>query len=303
MKNASTYKNIFFSLLKILTGAVAVYYLWTQKNLPEIFSGIRISWDVWTVILLLSLLNWYWEIKKWQYLVSRVQKIDFWQAAYQSLTGFAVSMLTPNRIGEYGAKVLFFPPALRKKIFSLSLIGNMSQLGATLVFGLWGIFWVWYKKLLDFEQLPGFPAHNWFWLILLILLLFVLYKKYLHNRALLLTDLQIWRGSFKYAVLRYMAFATEFYWLFTTLNTDVNHSELVFAAIFIMYFLSTFVPMPAFLDWAVKGTLAVWIFGKLGLDETLALKVTALMWFLNFFLAFVAGIIIYLINTHKPKKP
>ena len=286
-------------LVKIFTGILAVYYLWTQKNLASVFSGLDISWDMLVLVLVLTSLNWYWEIKKWQYLVSQVKKIDFLTATYQSLTGFAVSMLTPNRVGEYGAKVLFFEPALRRKIFSLSLIGNFSQLGATVLFGLAGIFWVWHKKLLDFNLLDGSSGYAWLWGILFLLLLFIIYKKYLHKPSLLLTDRRIWTGSFRYAIFRYLAFATEFYLLYQTLNINVSDIGVLFSAIFIMYFLSAFVPMLAFLDWAVKGSIAVWVFAQLGLNDVLALKVTTLMWFFNFFVPFVAGWLIYIFKSHK----
>jgi hypothetical protein len=48
--------------------------------------------------------------------------------------------------------------------------------------------------------------------------------------------------------------------------------------------------MLAFMDWAVKGSVALSVFGFLHLQSDIAVVSVALMWLLNFLLPFVAGI-------------
>jgi len=72
-------------------------------------------------------------------LVSKVSDISFKLAFQQSLSALTVSIITPNRIGDYGAKALFFPNCLRGRILWLNLIGNFWQMAATVAFGICGL--------------------------------------------------------------------------------------------------------------------------------------------------------------------
>ena len=90
------------------------------------------------LISFLSFFNWFLEILKWQKLASFCKKTTFKEAAIQSLASLTASLITPNRIGEYGAKALYFEKYLRIKIIGLNIIGNFYQLMATLFFGIIG---------------------------------------------------------------------------------------------------------------------------------------------------------------------
>ena len=61
------------------------------------------------------------------------------------------------------------------------------------------------------------------------------------------------------------------------------------ATITTVYFLASIVPSFQFLDFALKGSLAVYFFGLLGVNEWVVLFVTTLMWFLNVVLPVVLG--------------
>ena len=90
-------------------------------------------------LLFLSFLNRYFEILKWQQLVSSLQKISFKKSMEQCLGSLTLSLLTPNRIGEYGAKALYFKSAFRKRVLFINLISNLLQMLVTVVFGIIGI--------------------------------------------------------------------------------------------------------------------------------------------------------------------
>ena len=97
------------------------------------FTSILIKNDVFSLkniafLLIFSFSNWFFEIKKWQLLINRVQQNSFSEAAKQSLASLTASLITPNRIGEYGAKALYFKKSLSKKILALNLVGNFSKL-------------------------------------------------------------------------------------------------------------------------------------------------------------------------------
>ncbi|WP_248912346.1 hypothetical protein [Gelidibacter algens] len=75
---------------------------------------------------------------KWQTLVECISKVTFSQATAQTLGALTASLMTPNRIGDYGAKAMYYQPHLRKKIMFLNLIGNSAQMGITTILGVIG---------------------------------------------------------------------------------------------------------------------------------------------------------------------
>ena len=86
-------------------------------------------------LIFLSCLNWFFEILKWQNLVKSIKPISFFSALEQSLGGLTASLITPNRIGEYGAKAIYFKKSYRKQIVLLNFIGNTAQMTVTTIFG------------------------------------------------------------------------------------------------------------------------------------------------------------------------
>ena len=91
-------------------------------------------------LFILTSFNWFFEIAKWKVLASVTKKISFKEAIEQSLGGHTASLITPNRIGDYGAKVFYFNKEKRKQIVLLNLIGNTVQMAVTLIFGCIGLF-------------------------------------------------------------------------------------------------------------------------------------------------------------------
>ena len=61
------------------------------------------------------------------------------------------------------------------------------------------------------------------------------------------------------------------------------------ATIASVYFLASALPTFQFLDFAVKGSVAVYFFGKLGVNEWIVVFISTLMWFLNVVLPVVIG--------------
>src|SRR5690606_31449626 len=90
-------------------------------------------------LFLLVLSNWYFEILKWKTVVSVIENINFKTAAKQCLASLTVSLATPNRIGEYGAKALFFASEKRKKILFLNFFSNAAQLLVSCFMGIIGL--------------------------------------------------------------------------------------------------------------------------------------------------------------------
>lgn len=300
------YKRIIITLLKLAIVAGACYFIFQKltnnnllsfneltKQLSYLFSN-----NIWLLfaLLLCTDANWLLEVYKWKTLASIEKRIHFMEAFEQSLTSHAVSIITPNRIGEYGAKALFFEKEKRKKILVLNLVGNLYQLLATAFFGLIGILFL----MLNLEQklslINNEKLNYWipFTIILLALIILIYFKNWL-QKTLKKTIIyfrnipkviQIRVGIL--AVLRYLVFSHQFYFLLFLFNIEIDYFTAM-PIIFSMYLLASIIPSLSIFDWAIKGSVAIWLFSLLNINPLTIATITTLMWLLNFAIPAVLG--------------
>ena len=89
-------------------------------------------------------------------------------------------------------------------------------------------------------------------------------------------------------ICRYLVFSHQYYFLFLAFDVDLPYLTLI-ATISSVYFLASSLPTFQFLDFAVKGSVAVYFFGILGVNEWIVIFITTLMWFLNVVLPVMIG--------------
>lgn len=117
------------------------------KNQPDLahrWGQIKESlynWKLW-MVLGLMLINWGTEARKWQVLVQHVQKISLARAFKSVLSGCSITMLTPNRVGEYGGRILYVDDGNRIKAISLTIVGSISQFLVTMIMGCLGLLYL-----------------------------------------------------------------------------------------------------------------------------------------------------------------
>jgi hypothetical protein len=193
--------------------------------------------------------------------------------------------MTPNKIGEYGAKALFFEKSIRKKMLTLNLIGNLYQLLATLIFGLFGMY-------LLFDNIPFSLELNikkgMAVLVIFVLIIGILFKFYNWGK-ILQKIVNYWKSIsttkhykvFMLSVLRYVVFSHQFYFLLLLFGIEIEYLQ-VMSIIFSMYLLASIIPSLTIFDWAVKGSIAVWLFSFEGVNELIIVTITTVMWLLNF---------------------
>jgi hypothetical protein len=299
------YKSFLFFLIKLTIIVGSLYFIYDKVihnnsiKFSEFIDQIKniLLENFWTIPILLSLsfLNWYFEIIKWKTLANTIKKTSFLEASKQSLAALTFSLFTPNRIGDYGAKAIYFPKN-KTKIVLLNLIGNLNQLAITILFGIAGIWF--FISNFDVELNP-YRIRRIGYLLGFILLFFIPYKNrkvklfsYLKLDKLrdfvkkieLKTHLKITVLSF----IRYILFSHQFYFLLIIFDVKVDYSTLMFL-IFTMYFLVSFIPSISLFDWAVKGSVAIYIFTFIDIPEITIVTITLLMWILNFAIPAIVG--------------
>lgn len=299
-------KQFFFVLIKLSIVLAAFYFIYYKlayndalnissfigflyKN--HIFSAINVL-----VLLILSILNWFFEVLKWRMLATTIKKISFKNALEQSLGALTASLFTPNRIGEYGAKAIYFAPHLRKRIMLVNIIGNTLQMVITTLLGLVGFsFYILkYNPNLNYNKL----------IIILILLLLALVvicfiiKKTNFNikgfsfKKTLLFFKQFPKNkltlSFILAIIRYAIFSFQFYVLLNILKINLSYLDTM-VIITSMYLLASIIPSIFIFDVVIKGSIAVYLFSLAGVNEFVILCIITTMWILNFVIPSIFG--------------
>lgn len=317
MRITSHKANQFFSLvLKVLVVLAAVSFIWykvtndEQMNFDrfvDILDSYRIfSFTNIIVLVVFTILNWYFEILKWQNLSSHVRENSFKAATRESLASFTAAIFTPSRIGEYGAKCLYYTRAAWRKIIFLNFLGNTGQLFATYFFGVAGLFY-----LITRLDLP-LPLFNAMLVILLLLAPFILYiimKKFrirLKGYSIKRLEESFFKVSEKirwktliFASIRFLIFTHQFYFLLVQFKVDVSYPLLI-AAVFSTYILASIIPTMIIFDAFIKGGFAVWVFGFLGVSQIIVLTIVLTVWILNFGLPGLAGSF-YVLKYKKSK--
>lgn len=299
-------KQIFFALIKISIVLGAFYFIYQKiaKNDGLSFNDFyqystkNGAFSLKSIILIsfLSISNWFFEILKWKVLVSEIKKINFKIAMQQTLGALTASLLTPNRIGDYGAKAIFYKKELRKRILLINLMNNMMQMSITCLFGVIGLLFFASKHVLKFNY---YKLIIWSFSILLVLFLsvYILQKSKFSIKGFSLEKLKTFIKNFNkksivlgflFSLIRYLAFSFQFYFLLQIFRMDIDYLNAMMI-ISSMYFLSSIIPTISLFDVVVKGSVSLYLFSFVGVDGLVILSITTFMWLLNFVLPSLVG--------------
>lgn len=287
-------KQFLTFLIKLLIVGGAFYFIWNQlanndkldwKQFLELLNRKKSFWGI-LFLLSFSFFNRFFEILKWKNLVQIIEKISLSQATEQVLSALTASIFTPNGIGEYGAKALYFQKKEAKKVVFLNLICNGIQMILTIIFGTIGLW------ILGFGSwVLVIFAISCFLFLASFLFKKITIKGYSIQRLLEKINKipkQIHQKNIFLAVCRYLIFSHQYYFLFLAFDVDLPYVTLM-ATITAVYFLASSLPTFQFLDFAVKGSVAVYFFGILGVNEWIVVFISTLMWFLNVVLPVIIG--------------
>lgn len=293
-------KQFLVLVIKLLIVGGAFYFIYNQLMHNDQLDWEKFialvkskqSFGAFAFILFLSFLNRFLEILKWQNLVSVIAKITVGAASKQVLGALTAAIFTPNGIGEYAGKALFFEKSQTKKIVFLNLICNGIQMVLTVVFGIFGLLYfnTVYNVITSQTVLILFGL-----LLLLFGILFSVKKITIRGYSIekLIHKIneipkKVHRKNILLAVARYLVFSHQYYFLFLLFDVDLSYF-LLMATITSVYFLASSLPTFQFLDFAVKGSVAVYFFGLLGVNEWIVVFISTLMWFLNVVLPVIIG--------------
>lgn len=144
-------KTLWWSIaIKVVVFGILLFALYKQVYLnenvhaiPEQFlsigAGKAIGYGILLVILMI--MNWGFEAWKWKKVIDNITPIKFIRAFKAVWTGVTLGLFTPNRVGEFGGRILYVPRKFRIKGAIVSLIGSFSQNLITVIAGIAGLLW------------------------------------------------------------------------------------------------------------------------------------------------------------------
>jgi len=316
-----TNKNIKIIFKYILAPLLALWLFYslykqiiTQPNLHQSLLLIKEApfgpgaWKFW-LILILALVNWGMEARKWQVLVKPLQKISFFRAYKSVLSGVALSLNTPNRMGEYGGRILYLKEGSRLKAISLSIAGSISQLIITLVLGSGGLmYWLYFQN----EHSGPVMGLSVFWIKILlfisssasaILILFFFRLSWL----IILVDKIPAAGKFvKYinvlegftaklllrllslSFFRYLVFVVQYILMLQVLHVEIFWVD-AFWIVSILFLVLAIVPTIAIADLGIRGKFSTELLSIYSGNTVGILGTTFGIWFINLFIPALAG--------------
>lgn len=258
-----------------------------------------------SLLVLLTFLNRFVEILKWKNLASLISPVSTYQAAKQVLSALTLGIFTPNGIGEYAGKALYFDKNQTGRVIFLNLVCNGIQVIYALTFGILGI-----TILNQFVTLiPSLYLLLTYTLILFTGILLFRIKNFsikgysLQTLFRLLNEIpkKTHRKNIFLALIRYLSFTHQYVILYYLFGVELPYFELL-CAISTIYLLASSLPNFQFLEFAVKGSIALYIFSVLGVNQWVIILVATLIWFLNIVIPVSIGsifVLTYKINRNQ----
>lgn len=301
-------KQFFVFIAKILVVGGAFYFIYNRLADGNQFDPARLSDAISrkgsiviiAAILFLTVMNRFLEVLKWQALSGTLRPISLGKSAAQVLAAVTAAIFTPNGLGEYAAKAFYYKKEETGQVVFLNLICNGVQMIIAILAGLSG--------LVIFNVLYSVIPNNLLLIILGGIAIFmtlvfasrkITIKGYSIQRLIeKIRELpkSVHRKNMLYAVLRYSCIVLQHYLLFVLFDVTVS-AYIMLPAIAGIYFLGSSLPNFTFIDFAVRGSVAVFFFGKIGVDEWIVVLVATLQWMLNIVLPVIAGS--YFVLTFK----
>jgi uncharacterized membrane protein YbhN (UPF0104 family) len=302
--------------IKLTIVILAFWFLYEKIFSNESYSEIKTqflsilnqgSYSELFFVIALMFVNWSIDAVKWQFLVSKLEKVSFWLALKAVFLGITVSIFTPNRIGEFGGRVFCLRHADRIKAVLVTIFGNITQLISTIIFGILAFLYFssQYTHLIFTKSDYGIYLISVISLVVLLLLLYMMFN--ISKLSILFSRIKFLRKYKSYApvfslfssfditkvlllsMLRYAVYSFQFYLLIRFVNIDISlFQSLTMSA---LTFLSmSIIPTIALTEIGVRGSVAIYFFGFLSDNSIGIMTASFSLWIINLVVPAVIGV-------------
>jgi uncharacterized membrane protein YbhN (UPF0104 family) len=310
--------------LRIIIALLALWFIYRQVTEPGSFTTFREMFMagknessfriILIVVVLLMPVNWGIEAFKWKRLISFSERITLGESIRSVFTGISMSLFTPNRVGEFLGRSLTLDHTHILKGALLTIVGSISQLLTTLLFGsLALIFFIpqYYNTSGAYAKITYFLLS--FAVLTLYIILLMMYlrvsafsritnalvsprwhkiRAYLKvvrrlKREFLLEILSL-------SILRYLVFSTQFYLLLIAFGPYIPFFNC-FILIAMTYFVMAAIPTIALADLGIRGSVSIYFISlyfnnSAGTDISI-LAASTTVWIINLAIPSLIGLL------------
>ncbi len=276
-----------------------------QQNLQATLDDLFTHWHTEKIILLsvvflLMIVNWTIEAAKWRTLLQDTEQFSLLRSLQSVLTGQAVSMITPNRIGEYMGRILYLKNINKIQGVTVTIVGSFAQLIVTGFLGLTGL--IYYITRVNYAP--------WLNVLLIssVLLCIGLTYFYFHlykviewtNGISFLKKIRVYLEVVKrfdkprllkillFSLLRYSVYTIQFVILLHVMQVKASMPDLVFT-ICLIYWAMAIVPTIAIAEIGVRSETAVYFLKPLCDNPVGIVSSSLLLWMINLIIPALVG--------------
>ncbi len=266
-----------------------------------------------TFALLLMPINWLIESIKWKFLIKKIEHVKLKDAIQAVFAGTAISIFTPNRIGDYLGRIFILKKGDRLDGTVATITGNLSQLLITILMG--SIALIYFSE----EIVVNFLKWQSYWIIVLKLLviainisLLIVFFKFPALEKRLNRNFEIYKYPIikhlnilaeyrmdelvkvlSFSLLRYLIYSTQFYLLLFAFKIDLTVIDGMMV-VFLIFFGITIIPSIAVAELGVRALITLFVFQLIGQFSQTEFEfglvaATSTLWLINIALAALIG--------------
>lgn len=294
----------------ILTAVLLYLMAWQLYTKSDHFNAfrldtVRLAGGYIFLVFLLMPLNWFLEMVKWQHFLRIHAPIPFAQLVRPVLGGIALSIFTPNRIGEYGGRILRMPYEIRWPVALSTLAGSICQNLVAFSAGVLSFILI-FPDLLFLKVLAILSVSavfiGFFNLRMIIswvcsLRLHPVFQKVLCQLRFLedYSPPVLFRGL-SIAAARYIIYVGQFVILLHVFSPGIPLGTL-FLGVSALYLFHTIVPLPPVADVLARTNVALILWSGSGMSELSISLASLLVWCINLLIPAIIGSIILSTTT------
>lgn len=283
-------------------------YLQVQKQLATLHTlNPAAIWQtgpplfLWVTILLMPV-NIGIEARKWQLLAGSAQRLTYWQALSSCLAGLSLSLITPNRLGEYPGRILYLKRQNTYRLASVAVMGAVSQMLALFLFGLASL--IYYNTAFP-GILPATALASCTLFTIGIAIVFARFERWAPyvERIKWLRKLSIYGKLLKrfsqkeqltilgLSILRFTTYTAQYLILLRWMNVILPPVEgFLMCALF--FWVMAVIPTLALVELGERGQVSMYLFHHFSENTIGILTATVGVWGINLILPAIAGSIL-----------
>jgi len=271
------------------------------KSTSEYLETHILDYRFLALVVLCSFLNWSLESIKWQSLVRPIEKVTFVKSLSSVIAGLSIGFFTPRSIGDYLGRALLLESSKRFEVLGGLLVSRVSQMLATVVMGVWGVFYL--KDELTLRADFDIVLYISLAIFILILLLFFFRKvliekfmtfKHLRKVAQFFSIIKNYQAELYskvllLSVLRYATFLIQFILVALMLQIEFSFVPFVAVVCAVLLLKSVVVSFNFFSDLGMREFAAVMLFPTIGILSLDGALIGFIVWVFNVLMPSVLG--------------